>query len=62
MSRTRTTRDEWEIQSNHGYGWDVETTESTLTDAREQLRTYRENVTVPVRIVKRRVPLTERGT
>jgi hypothetical protein len=53
----RKTRDEWEIQSNHGYGWDLECTEETLSDAREQLRTYRANVSVPVRMVKRRVRL-----
>jgi hypothetical protein len=29
----------------------------TLSDAREQLRTYRANVSVPVRMVKRRVRL-----
>lgn len=57
MTYVRKTRDEWEIQSNFGYGWDLETTEETLSAARAQLRTYRENVSVPVRIVKRRVPI-----
>jgi hypothetical protein len=56
-TRTRKTRDEWEIQSNYGFGhgWECETTEETREAAREQLRCYRENSPYPVRIVKRRV-------
>lgn len=57
VSYVRKTRDEYEIQSNHGYGWDLECTEATRPDAREQLRTYRANVSVPVRIVRKRVRL-----
>jgi len=57
MPYVRVTRDEYELQSNHGYGWDCETTEDTLSEALAQLRTYRENVSVPLRIVKRRVRL-----
>lgn len=55
MTYVRKTRDEWEVQSNYGYGWDLETTEDSLQGAREQLKTYRENINAPVRIVKRRV-------
>jgi hypothetical protein len=58
MTRQRKTSDEYEIQSNHGYGWD-QTTEETLADARAQLKTYRENVPgIPHRIVKKRVRIT----
>lgn len=53
--RVRVTRDEWEIQGNCGYGWECECTEDSWLAAREQLKCYRENVTYPVRAVKRRV-------
>lgn len=59
MAYVRKTRDEFEIQSNYGYGWDVECTEETMRQARLQARRYRENISAPVRIVKRRVSLTE---
>jgi hypothetical protein len=40
---TRKTTDEYEIQGNYGYGWEMVTTEETWKDARAQLRCYREN-------------------
>ena len=51
----RKTHDEYEIQGNCGYGWEVETTEETWADAKAQAKCYRENVNYPIRIVKRRV-------
>lgn len=51
----RKTHDEYEIQGNNGYGWEVETTEETWADAKAQAKCYRENVNYPIRIVKRRV-------
>jgi len=51
----RKTIDEWEIQGNNGYGWECETTEGTLKEARDQAKCYRENVNYPIRIVKKRV-------
>lgn len=36
----RKTRDVWDIETNWGYGWEVETSEVTYQDAREQLRCY----------------------
>ena len=53
--KQRTTRDEWEIQGNYGYGWDVECTEDNSKDARQRLREYRDNGTGLYRIVKRRI-------
>ena len=41
---------EYEIQGNYGYGWDCLTTEETLGQAREQLKTYQSNERVPLRI------------
>ena len=43
MAYVRKTHDEWTIEGNYGYGWDVLTTETTRTAAREMLKTYREN-------------------
>ena len=34
---------EWEIQGRYAHGWECVTAEATLRDAREQLRTYRDN-------------------
>lgn len=55
--RIRTTRDEWEIQGNYGYGWECENTEDTRKDALRSLREYRENGSGQYRIVKRRIKL-----
>ena len=57
MSYIRKTIDEYEIQGNCGYGWDVETTEATYKEAREQAKCYRENVNYPIRIMKKRVKI-----
>jgi hypothetical protein len=47
---------EYEIQGNYGYGWDILTTEETLPEAREQLKTYRANERgVLLKIVRVRV-------
>ena len=54
MAYIRKTKDVYEIQSNCGYGWDLETTEETYKEARDQLKTYRANLSYPVRIVKKR--------
>ena len=43
---------EYEIQGDYGYGWDLLTTEATLSEAKAQLATYRANERVPLRIKK----------
>lgn len=55
----RKTRDVWELQANYGYGdgWEYVLEEDTLREAKEQLATYKKNVTYPVRIVKKRVKI-----
>ena len=55
----RKTKDEYEIQGNCGYGWDVETTEENIKDAKAQAKCYRENVNYPIRIVKRRAKIED---
>ena len=46
----------YNLQSNYGQGWETECFEYTLKEARQQLRTYRENSPYPVRIVGAREP------
>ena len=41
---------EYEIQGNYGYGFECLTTEATKTEAIAQLKTYRENESIPLRI------------
>ena len=43
------------IQGNYGQGWEDETEESNIKDAKAQLRTYRENSQYPCRLVRRKV-------
>jgi len=61
MPYIRKTEDEWEIQGYTGsqYGWECETTETNRKDALAQVKCYRENVNYPMRIVKKRVPITK---
>ena len=54
MAYKRKTRDRWDIETNYGYGWEVENSEYTWREARQSLREYRENVGAAVRVVKRR--------
>jgi hypothetical protein len=46
---------EYEIQGNYGYGWDLLTTEQTLSAARAQLSTYRANERIPLRVKRVKV-------
>lgn len=57
MAYVRKTYDEWRIESNCGYGWDLECIEGSRADAVAQLKCYRENVSYPVRIRKVRVSI-----
>jgi len=60
MAYTRKTTDEWEVLADYGYGYEVVTTGTTLMEARQRVREYRENdaMALDVRIKKRRVPKT----
>jgi len=56
MPRERKTIDVYEMHVNYGQGWEHETTEFTLKDARAQRKTYRENCPeYPTKLVRRRV-------
>ncbi len=43
------------IQGNYGQGWEDETEEATLREAKAQLKAYRENSQYPSRLVRRKV-------
>lgn len=44
MAYKRKTRDRWDIETNYGYGWEVENSEYTRGDAKHSLQEYRENL------------------
>lgn len=56
MSRERKTIDRWDIMANYGDGWTCECSEYSLREAKAQLKTYRENCKVPVRLERRLEP------
>ena len=52
----RKTHDEWHTQGDYGTGWETETIDDNLKDAKQMLRDYRENVpNIPHRLIKVRV-------
>lgn len=62
MAYVRKTRDEFEIAGDygHGQGFECVTTETTLRDARAQLRCYRDNEPgTPFKIITRRVRISK---
>lgn len=54
MAYKRKTIDRWDIETNYGYGWEVENSEYTRKDAKRSYKEYVENVRTDVRLVKRR--------
>ena len=44
MAYQRKTRDRWDMETNYGYGGEVENSEYTRADAKRSLREYRENL------------------
>lgn len=42
MTYTRKTRDRWDIETNYGYGWEVEDKCYTREEAEVDLKGYRE--------------------
>lgn len=59
MAYTRKTTDEYDVLADYGfgYGYEVVTTETTLKEAKQRAREYRENDTSAhdIKIKKRRV-------
>lgn len=54
MAYVRKTIDRWDIETNYGYGWEIENSEYTWSDAKRSLKEYRENCKCCVRMIKRR--------
>jgi len=53
---------EYEIQGYHPpYGWEMETTEETFPEAKEQLKCYQDNVNYPLRIKRVKRELENNG-
>ena len=58
MAYERKTVDRWDIETNCGYGWEVESSYDTYKEAKEDIAGYREYTGAYggcARIVKRRV-------
>lgn len=52
----RKTKDVYMMMSNYGYGWEEELTEDTYKEAKQQIKTYRENCkNAQYKIVKKRI-------
>lgn len=56
MAYQRKTVDRWDIETNYGYGWEVEVSEYSSFEAKRTRREYLENARglLGIRIVKRR--------
>ena len=53
---TRKTEDEYQIQGYYNSQWETVTTETTRSEAKQQLKCYRENETgTAFRMVKKRI-------
>ena len=53
----RKTRDEYQIITNYGYGWEVENTENNYQDAKRSLKEYRENTNAQIKLEKKRIKI-----
>lgn len=61
MAYVRKTRDRLDIETNWGYGWEVECSEYTRKEAKEQYRCYVENCggMFDIRLTKHRERIEE---
>ncbi len=57
MAYVRKTVDEYEVQGNYGQGWEMVTTETERSEARQRLKEYRDNDPHPHRLIKKRVKI-----
>lgn len=57
MTYKRKTKDEWQLWSNYGYGWEHEISEDTWKEMRERLKEYRQNTNGNFRVKKVRVKI-----
>ena len=54
----RKTKDIYIIMSNYGYGWEEELFEATYSEAKQQVKTYKENCkNAQYKIIKKRVKI-----
>lgn len=55
----RKTKDEWQLWTNYGYGWECECVEESRDEGRLRRKEYLENAQglKNIKLVKRRVPL-----
>ena len=63
MAYVRKTRDQYDIETNCGYGWEVESSYDTYQEAKEDIGGYREYTSAyggAARIRKRRVRIDGR--
>lgn len=60
MSYKRKTRDEWQLWTNYGYGWECEVAEETRSEIKQRYREYMENAyqLKGIKIKKCRIMLT----
>jgi len=59
MAYVRKTRDEYNIVTNYGYGWETECCEFTYKEAKQTAKEYRENTNAQVKIEKKRVKIEQ---
>ena len=62
MAYIRKTKDRWDIETNCGYGWEVESSYDSYREAREDIAEYRiyaSHYDGQARIVKRRERIAE---
>lgn len=59
MTYQRKTKDIWILQSNYNGKWSTETWEETKETIRKRLQEYKKNMSYSLRIIKKRVPITE---
>lgn len=61
MAYIRKTQDVYDIETNYGYGWEVETSEDNRKEAKQRYLEYLRNARElkGVRIVKRRIKIVK---
>lgn len=60
MAYVRKTEDEYDIEGNYGFGFEIVTCETTYSEAKKRIKEYRANEPgISFRRVKHRVPVEE---
>ena len=53
----RKTKDEYQLMTNYGYGWECEVVEFTLKEIKQRKKEYLKNTNAMVKVVKKRIKL-----